>query len=258
MTAPRGSIIALVGPNGAGKSSLLRSFVGFEHPQRGVLRVLGHDVRAERATALASVGYLAQDSQLYRGLTVVRHVDLMESLRTEFDRADALSTLEWMRIPLNARAGNLSGGQQVLAALALVLATRAPVLILDEPLGALDILARREFLALLVSQVRQRGTTVLLASHVVADMAATCDRVVAIAHGRVLLEQTTVDALATHRLRPGRMTTKQVVGSFLGADGAMVSLVRSSDPYLTTPVLEDLVVGYLAASREASEAPGPP
>jgi ABC-2 type transport system ATP-binding protein len=255
MTVPRGSITALVGPNGAGKSSLMRSFVGFEHPQRGTLFVLGHDVAKQRTEALACAGYLAQDSQLYRGLTVARHIDLVEGLRASFDRADAMVTLERMRIPLRVRASNLSGGQQVLAALALVLATRAPVLILDEPLGALDVLARREFLALLVAEVRQRGTSVLMASHVIADMASTCDRVVAIAGGQVVLELGTGEALAAHRLVGGTVTGTGVIGSFLGLDGSPVTLVRSGDQTLPPPDLEALVAGYLASSRAASQAP---
>ncbi|MFN8517922.1 MAG: ATP-binding cassette domain-containing protein [Chloroflexota bacterium] len=135
MAAPRGSITALVGPNGAGKSSLLRSFVGFEHPQQGVLRVLGHGVRAERAPALASVGYLAQDSQLYHGLTVARHVDLMEPpnglrprRRTVDTRVDAktdprgiVTTYEYdglgsqTRVILNDVAGSSSEGDEDLS-----------------------------------------------------------------------------------------------------------------------------------------------
>ncbi|MCC7196439.1 MAG: ATP-binding cassette domain-containing protein [Gemmatimonadaceae bacterium] len=186
---------------------------------------------------------------------MARHIDLAEGLRAGFDRGDAIVTLERMRIPLRTRAGNLSGGQQVLAALALVLATRAPVLILDEPLGALDVLARREFLALLVAEVRQRGTSVLMASHVIADMASTCDRVVAIAGGRVVLELGTIEALAAHRVVGGTVSGTGVIGSFLGLDGAPVSLVRSADPALPPPDLEALVAGYLASSRAASEAP---
>lgn len=255
MTVPRGSITAVVGPNGAGKSSLMRSFVGFERPQHGALFVSGYDIANQRTEALACAGYLAQDSQLYRGLTVARHIDLVEGLRATFDREDAIVTLERMRIPLRVRAGNLSGGQQVLAALALVLATRAPVLILDEPLGALDVLARREFLALLVAEVRQRRTSVLMASHVIADMASTCDRVVAIAGGRVVLELGTAEALATHRLVAGTAIGPSSVGSFLGLDGATVTLVRSGDHTLPPPDLEALVAGYLASSRAASRAP---
>lgn len=250
LAVPRGTITALVGPNGAGKSTLIRTWMGYERPTRGSVRVGGIDPQADRIGALRQLGYVSQSTALYRGLTVADHLVLAADLRDGFDTQAAQARLEQLAIPLDQRAGSLSGGQGAQVALCLALGTGAPVLLLDEPLAALDPLARHDFLNLALSTVRERGATVLLSSHIVSDVEAICDRLVVVGQGRVTLQAPIADALAAHRLVPdGSAPPDTLVARFAKPGGQPSALIRSTDPALPAPSLEELVMGYLAAAR---------
>ena len=247
-----GTITALVGPNGAGKTTLIRSFIGFEEPTAGSVRVMGIDPTVDRKEAIRRVGYVSQSSGLYRGLSVADHLDLAGTLRSGFDRSTAAARLEEFGIPLSQRAGDLSGGQAAQVTLAIALGTHATVLLLDEPLASLDPLARHDFLSVLVNEVRERGATALLSSHIVSDVESACDSIVVLGAGRVMLHSPIQAALAEHRLVAGApVEGADVVASFGRPGGGAVYLSRSTDPELPTPTLEELVMGYLAASRPA-------
>ena len=253
LEVPEGTITALVGPNGAGKSTLIRTWVGFERPTRTSPRVGGIDPREDRAGAVARIGYVSQSTALYRGLTVGEHLTLAASLRPGFDDEAAQARLEQLAIPLSQKAGSLSGGQAAQVALCIALSTGAPTLLLDEPLAALDPLARHDFLNLLVSAVRESGATALLSSHIVSDVEAVCDHLVVLGMGRVTLQAPIREAIAEHRLGPvGSMPAEQTVATFARPGGEPIALVRSSDPSLPRPSLEELVMGYLAAARSGA------
>jgi ABC-2 type transport system ATP-binding protein len=247
---PAGGITALVGPNAAGKSTLIKTWVGFERPTRGSAAVMGVDPWRDRSRALANLGYVPQSPALYDGLSVDDHLDLAVQLRPGFDRAAARSRLDQLGIPASAGARNLSGGQQAQVSLALALGTRAPILLLDEPLASLDPLARREFLHVLTDAVRVDGATTLLSSHIVTDVEQSCDRLIVLGVGRVLLHETVVTALASHAIS---LTERaDAVASFAAADGSRISLVRGAGDRPAT--LEEVVLGYLASSRAPAVA----
>ena len=154
LAIPAGSITALVGPNGAGKSTLIKGYVGFERPTEGRL-LAGVDPWKDRGAAVRRIGYVPQAASLYRELTVSDHLAMAARWRDGFDRRAAELRLDQLDIPLDARADELSGDQQAQVGLAIALGTRAPVLLLDEPLASLDPLARREFLHVMVDAVRK-------------------------------------------------------------------------------------------------------
>jgi ABC-2 type transport system ATP-binding protein len=219
---------------------------------------MGIDPQADGKEAIRRVGYVSQSTGLYRGLTISDHLDLARSLRPAFDRTLAAGRLEQLGIPLSQRAGELSGGQHAHVALSIALGTRAPVLLLDEPLASLDPLARHDFLNVLVSEVRERGATALLSSHIVSDVETACDSIVVLGAGRVTLESGIEAALAEHRLQPigtgaPADAEAEVIASFGRPGGVRVTLVRSTDPALSPPTLEELVMGYLSASRPGTE-----
>ena len=249
LAIPAGGVTALVGPNAAGKSTLIRTWVGFERPTRGGARVMGLDPWRQRSAALARVGYVPQSPSLYDGLSVEDHLDLAVQLRRGFDRHGARARLDELAIPRSAGARDLSGGQRAQVALALALGTRAPILLLDEPLASLDPLARREFLHVVTDVARRDGTTVLLSSHIVTDVEQACDRLVVLGVGRVLLHDTVSAALARHGIVTG--SAPGAVSTFRGPDGAPLSLVTGSGERRAT--LEELVLGYLASGRTAAE-----
>jgi ABC-2 type transport system ATP-binding protein len=251
LAIPAGSLTALVGPNAAGKSTLIKTFLGFERPNQGRVRVVGVDPTADRPAALRHLGYIPQTPALYRELTVADHLDLAARLRPGFDRPAAVERLAALGIPARSRGSELSGGQQAQLTLAVALGTGADILLLDEPLASLDPLARHEFLILLTDIARHRGATVLLSSHIVGELASVCDRLVVLGVGRVLFEGLVADALASHRVTDD-LDAPDRIAVFPGADGALHALTRSSVG--RAPSLDEVALGYLAAGRAPSGA----
>jgi ABC-2 type transport system ATP-binding protein len=255
LALPQGGITALVGPNAAGKSTLIKTWVGFERPTRGGVTVAGIDPWRDRSGALAHLGYVPQSPSLYDALSVDDHLELALQLRPGFDRAYARQRLDELGIPGDQGARSLSGGQQAQVALALALGTRARILLLDEPLASLDPLARREFLHVLTDAVRSEGATALLSSHIVTDVEQSCDRLIVLGVGRVLLHDTVAEALATHWIRTDAAAGDdgEAVATFAGPIGERLTLVRRAPGSVGADErqasLEEVVLGYLASGR---------
>jgi ABC-2 type transport system ATP-binding protein len=262
LAIPEGSITALVGPNGAGKSTLIKGYVGFERPTAGRLLIDGVDPWRDRGGAIRRIGYVPQAASLYRELSVADHLALAARWREGFDRVAAELRLDQLDIPLDARADELSGGQQAQVGLAIALGTRAPVLLLDEPLASLDPLARREFLHVMVEAVREAGATALLSSHVITDIEQACDRLLVLGGGRPLLDVSIAEARAAHRVIDGDGVVDggRLVGRFPDQEGKLVCLVEAPGGPGRPATLEEVVLGHLAAGRTgaptASAAPG--
>ena len=244
-----GGITALVGPNGAGKSTLIRCFMGFERPTGGFVTVDGIDPAHDRPGALARIGYVGQESGLYRQLTGDEHLELAAGLRPGFDRPGAADRLDAVGVPRQVRTAELSGGQQAQIALAMALGTQAPVLLLDEPVARLDPLARRDFLTTLRDGLGARGTTVLLASHIIGDLEGVCDELIVLAPAAVMFHGSLKAARTGHAIVPatGEVAPDDLVASFTGLTGRRVSLVRR--PGTGDASLDDVVLGYLAAAN---------
>ncbi|HYN94260.1 MAG TPA: ABC transporter ATP-binding protein [Pilimelia sp.] len=253
---PQGRIIGLVGANGAGKSTLLHLVIGLLKPTEGTVWLFGEPLRTDQPAALAQVGFVAQDHPLYRGFTVADLLRLGRALNPRFDHAAARRRVAELDIPMNRRAGALSGGQQAQVALALALAKQPRILVLDEPVASLDPLARREFMQALVDAVASRDLTVLLSSHVVAELERVCDHLILLQAGRVRLAGAVDDLLDDHRLLvgPRRDDAAPVDGLIAATHGQRHSnlLVRQPAGAATHPAweahpvaLEELVVAYL-------------
>ena len=249
----RGVITVLVGPNGAGKSTLMKAWVGFERPTQGWVTVAGIDPwrRGGRAHALARLGYVPQTSALYRELTIAEHISLARALRPAFDSQLALRRLDDLALDPIQRIGQLSGGQQAQVSLALALAAGGEVLILDEPLAALDPLARREFLYLLRAAVTAHGLSAIISSHVVSDIEQAGDDIILLGAGRRLLAGSIASALADHSMCTDGRPRHHPLSSFLGPGGEIQTLMRGGRvcDECRDATLEELVLGYLATSR---------
>jgi ABC-2 type transport system ATP-binding protein len=258
---PRGRVIGLVGPNGAGKTTLLHMVVGLLRPTTGSLSVLG---QSPGSPAVRSrIGFVAQDKPLYRGLTVGETLAMGSRLNPVFDRDLALHRLARLEIPLSQRVGRLSGGQHAQVALALALGKRPDLLLLDEPVSNLDPLAHRDFLRTLMEDVAETGRTVVLSSHVIADLERVCDHLVLLSAARVQLCGDVEELLAGHRMLSGPRAHLDAIAAnhtVVQADYAerqVSMLVRVHgpihDPSFTgrTPSLEELVLGYMSAPEAA-------
>ena len=265
LSLPAGSITAVVGPNGAGKTTLLNMLVGLLPASEGQLRVAGAQPSAEPGF-LARVGFLAQDCPLYNEFTVADLLRFGRAMNPRWDGRLARDRLAVAEVPLRRRAGHLSGGQRVQVALALAVAKRPQVLLLDEPLAALDPLARREFLKTLIDSVAATGITVVLSSHLVGELARVCDHLVVIRDGRVRLAGELDQLLSEHHWAAGppgqiaRMPAGVEVLSRSRHERHDTLLVRCQQPLLNpaltvTPVdLEDLVLAYLERPGQAPDA----
>jgi len=202
VTVPEGRICALIGPNGAGKTTLLRLLCGLAWPTAGEMSVLGAAPRQDPAF-LAEVGFLAQEIPLYRRFTAEDHISVGAHLNRRWDAALVRDRLKSLNIPLDRAAGLLSGGQRAQLALTLTLAKKPRLVLLDEPVAALDPLARRHFLATMADAVAVGGLTVVLSSHLVADMERVVDRIILLSASRVQLDGDIDALLAEHRVVVG-------------------------------------------------------
>jgi ABC-2 type transport system ATP-binding protein len=194
---PAGRVAALVGPNGAGKTTLLNLAVGLTAPSAGAVTVLSGR-RAGSPAALDGIAFVAQDTPLYKGLSVADMIYLTRSLNRRFDQAYATARLDELGIPLKRRAGRLSGGQQAQLALTLALARRPRLLVLDEPVAALDPVARHDFMATVLAAASADGVSVLLSSHVLTELERVASYLVLMSRGRVRLAGEVDDLLTTH------------------------------------------------------------
>ncbi len=266
LAVPRGRVAAVVGPNGAGKTTLMRLAVGLRRPTRGSVSVFGRTPRDDPAS-LARVGFVAQETPLYRDLTVADHLELGRRLNGEaWDRRSADERLAQLSIPLDRRAGELSGGQRAQVALTIALAKRPDLLVLDEPVASLDPLARRTFLSELMGEVATRELTVMLSSHLIADLEHRCDYLVILSGSRVQVLGDVDDLLATHRVLVGAANGAAPPGEIVSSrttDRQRTLVVRSEADAPTAlgwtaePIsLEDLVLAYLS-DPDAGVLPGP-
>jgi ABC-2 type transport system ATP-binding protein len=200
---PQGRIAGLVGPNGAGKSTLLRMLAGISAPSTGEMSVLGRPPGTQSADVLARIGYLDQERPLYRGFRVSEMLRFGRELNPRWDDARARRHLDDLDISPGSRIGRLSGGQQAQVALTMCLAKRPELLLLDEPVAALDPLARDDLMHILLQSVVDDGATVLLSSHALADLATVCDYVIILSASRVQLAGELDHVLASHWMLAG-------------------------------------------------------
>ena len=264
LSIPAGNVVGLVGPNGAGKTTLLNLAVGLLAPDAGTIEVLGASPAAGPAQ-LARVGFLAQDSPVYAGLSVADHLKLGAHLNTDWDAGLAHGRLERLDIDPSQKAATLSGGQRAQLALTLAIAKRPELLILDEPVASLDPLARREFLQDLMEAVAEQELSVVLSSHLVADLERVCDYLIVLRKGQVRLSGDIDELRQQHRIISGPDGWPgggwQVISQRSTA-GRTAALVRCDNadrivgPGLqdAAPTFDELVLGYLDGDATAGPA----
>ena len=263
LAIPEGHVVGLVGPNGAGKSTLLHLAVGLLEPSAGDISVLGDRPRSHQRF-LSRVGFLAQESPTYARLTVDQHLRMGAQLNPSWDEAFARDRVEQLGLDPKQRTGTLSGGQRAQLALTLAVAKRPELLLLDEPVAALDPLARREFLQTLMEVVAVQGISVVLSSHLIADLERVCDYLVVLVSGHVAVTGEVDDLMATHhrisgpRRDPATLPASQTVIEESHVDKQSTLLIRSEEPILdpawtVSPVtLDDIVLGYLRQARDGA------
>jgi ABC-2 type transport system ATP-binding protein len=265
---PSGHVVGLVGPNGAGKSTLLNLAVGLLSPSAGAIEVLG-GVPAASPAELGRVGFVAQETPTYSGLSVADHLRLGAHLNPTWDQAMAEARIDQLGLDPDQKAGKLSGGQRAQLALTLAVAKRPKLLILDEPVASLDPLARREFLQILMETVAEQEVSVVLSSHLVADLERVCDYLVVLVASRVQIAGPVDDLLAEHhRLIGARRDQNTLPGNQEVIEASHTErqstiLIRTTDPILDPAWtveevgLEDLVLAYMGQAASVARQARP-
>jgi ABC-2 type transport system ATP-binding protein len=266
---PVGSITALVGPNGAGKTTLLLLAAGLLGPTSGTITVLDRTPTKD-AELIPNIGFVAQDIPLYGSFTVAEMLRFGQKLNHRWDQEFAQQRLEKLQIPLTQRIRELSGGQRAQVSLALALGKKPDILLLDEPLASLDPLARRDFMRVVMETAADSKITIVLSSHLVADLERVCDHLVVLSSARTQVVGEIGALLEGHRLLVGPRCDSgdpdiAGVASIVertDSERQTSFVVRTNGPVLdpkwtTGPVtLEDLVLAYLARPS-ATSLPGP-
>jgi len=268
LAIPAGRVVALIGPNGAGKTTLLQLAVGLVGQSTGQIAVLDGATPGS-PEALDGIAFVAQDTPLYKYLSVADTLRLAASLADSWDGPHARARLDALGIPLNRKVGKLSGGQQAQVALAVALARHPRLLILDEPVAELDPLARHDFMSTLMEAVAADGVSVVLSSHVLSELERVCDYLVLLSRGSVQIADGTDELLATHRVFTGPVDEADAVAGAMPVvherrAGRQARLLVRTTNHRTVPAgwqdeptnLEELVLSYLR-SPEASALPGP-
>ncbi|MFF5081682.1 ABC transporter ATP-binding protein [Actinoplanes sp. NPDC000266] len=250
---PAGHVVGLVGPNGAGKSTLLQLTCGLLRPTEGRIEVLGQSPH----TGSSRLGFVAQDTPVYGNLTIADHLRFGAHMNPGWDKALAEGRIAELGLDPSQRAGKLSGGQRAQLALTLAIAKRPELLLLDEPVAALDPLARREFLQGLMSYAAEHGTSVVMSSHLVADLERVCDYLIVLVASRVRVHGDVEELLGTHHRLTGPRRDPETLGPGLDVvqashtDVQSTLVVRSTapvdDPSWTADRLdlEDIVLAYM-------------
>ena len=220
----RGAVYALLGRNGTGKSSLVRVLTGLQPPTDGTVRLLGRDPWRQRAALMAEVGFVAEDPQAPPEMTARALVTFCGRLRRRWDGAGALARLRRFDVPLDVPFRRLSKGQRKQVELAVALAHRPRLLVLDDPSLGLDPVARHALFGEVLAELAEGETTVFLTTHDLTAVEGVADHVGVLADGRLVVDEPLEQLKARfRRLRLGRADEPALT--------ALEPLVREQRPW---------------------------
>ena len=243
MTVPKGTVYGLVGPNGAGKSTAIRHLTGVYTPTEGSITMEGTPV-FENPEIKARIGYIPDDIFYFPSATLEEMRKFYRGLYPKFDDELFERLYEIFNLPKNSPLRRFSKGMQKQAAFHLAICCRPDVLILDEPVDGLDPVMRRQVWSLILSDVAEHGTTVLISSHNLRELEDICDHVGIMDHGKMLLERSLADM-------QGSTVKLQIVGE---VPAGLDILHESSSGRLKTYILRggaDAVTEMVAATNPA-------
>ena len=201
LTVPKGAVYGLVGPNGAGKSTAIRHMTGIYRPDSGSVMLEGQPI-FENSQDKGRIGYIPDDVFYYPSATLEEMHRFYRGIYPKFDEDLYNRLKEIFRLPEKTPIRRYSKGMQKQAAFHLTVSTRPEVLILDEPVDGLDPVMRRQVMSVILADVAEHGTTVLISSHNLRELEDVCDHVGIMDHGKMLLERSLADMQGnTHKLQ---------------------------------------------------------
>lgn len=254
---PAGRICGLVGPNGAGKTTLLSIAAHVLQPTHGSISLFGEapgSVESGRRTA-----FLAQEKPLFRRFTVAETLRLGRELNPGWDQRSAEDIIRAGNVPFDAKISTLSGGQRTRVAIALAFGKRPDLLLLDEPMSDLDPVVRHEIMGTLLAEAAERGTTVLMSTHVLAELENVCDYLVVVSGGGVRVAGDVDELMSVHTLVTGAREGEGGLPAALAhhtlvesrtSGRQFTALIRPDGPVTgpwetADPNMEELLLAYL-------------
>ena len=192
MTIPQGSVYGLVGPNGAGKTTAIRHITGVYRPDEGEITMEGLPIY-ENPQVKQAIGYIPDEIFYFSSATLKDMAKFYRGLYPRFDMPLFQRLTEVFQLPMGSPIRRFSKGMQKQAAFQLTLSIRPDVLVLDEPVDGLDPVMRRQVMSLILAEVAERNTTVLISSHNLRELEDICDHVGIMNHGKMLLERSLAD-----------------------------------------------------------------
>src|SRR5688572_11569305 len=267
ITVREGEIYGFLGRNGAGKTTTIRALIGILAPDEGEMELLGRTIRRVDVKTKQRIGYVSQEPHCYPWMTARALGEFVSGFYPTWDGAEYDRLLGALDLPADRRFSQLSGGMQMKLALALALAHRPALLILDEPTAGLDPVARREFLELIASQARNHGRTTFFSTHLIDEVQRVADRVGIIDRGRMRYEGSVTDLRAEVkrvRTEPGGappvpgpefqlLRDESVAGSsalvFRAPAAAWAAMSYGPAVRVEEMSLEDIFLAFAAAAR---------
>ena len=192
MTVPKGAVYGLVGPNGAGKSTAIRHITGIYRPDSGTVTLEGLPIY-ENPRIKETIGYIPDDIFFFPSATMEEMRRFYKGMYPKFDDDLYNRLFDAFQLPKKGQIRRFSKGMQKQAAFHLTLSCRPEILILDEPVDGLDPVMRRQVMSLILSDVAEHGTSVLISSHNLRELEDVCDHVGIMDHGKMLLERSLAD-----------------------------------------------------------------
>ena len=192
MTIPQGSVYGLVGPNGAGKTTAIRHITGVYRPDEGEITMEGLPIY-ENPQVKQAIGYIPDEIFYFASSSLEDMAKFYRGLYPRFDMPLFQRLSEVFQLPMSSPIRRFSKGMQKQAAFQLTLSIRPDVLVLDEPVDGLDPVMRRQVMSLILAEVAERNTTVLISSHNLRELEDVCDHVGIMNHGKMLLERSLAD-----------------------------------------------------------------
>ena len=243
LEVPQGAVYGLVGPNGAGKSTAIRLINGIYRPDSGEITLEGLPIY-ENPVVKQHIGYIPDDVFFFPSATMEEMRRFYRGIYPKFDNALFDRLYEVFALPKKAQIRRFSKGMQKQAAFHLTLCCRPEVLILDEPVDGLDPVMRRQVMSMILSDVAEHGTSVLVSSHNLRELEDVCDHVGIMDHGRMLLQRSLADM-------QGSTVKLQIVGE---VPAGLEVLHESSSGRLKTLIVRG---SALEVSEKAAMAKSP-
>jgi ABC-2 type transport system ATP-binding protein len=247
LSVPTGSVYGLLGRNGSGKSTTLKMLLGFVRPDRGSASLLGDDATALAPATRAKVAYIAEGHPFLRWMTIEEAVRFTRSFYPHWNGELLDQILDHFALPRRAKIRRLSNGQRAQVSLALAVAPDPELLILDDPTLGLDTVVRRDFLESLIQIIQREGRTILISSHILADVERVADRIGILVDG-VLRVDCPTDYF--------KEVIRKVVLEFAGDPPSFPACAGLVSSWRVSNRLEVVLLGYDAQQQQCVESLG--